>query len=133
MTNGLKVGIRGQRSDVVTREKTAEVHGSGLLPVYATPFMIGLMEQTCSESVLPYMDDGKGTVGTKVDIRHLSATVVGMGVRCESELIEISGRQLTFSVKAYDDYGLIGEGLHERFVIDNERFMEKAVKKVNKN
>ena len=99
--------------------------GSGLVDVFATPMMVALIEQTCLESVLPHLDEGQGTVGTLVNVSHVSATPIGMRVWCESELTEVDRRRLVFKVKAYDEAGLIGEGTHERFVIDSARFMEK--------
>ncbi len=121
----LEAGIKNEKSVVVTQELTAEAAGSGLLPVYATPSMIALMEKTCAESVAPYLKEGEGTVGIAVDIRHVSATPVGMTVRCESELKEVSKNKLVFEVSAYDEKGLIGNGTHKRAIINNEAFMAK--------
>lgn len=122
----LEAGITGTREIVVTEELTAEKVGSGLLPVYATPQMIALMENVASTSVEPYLEDGAGTVGTKINVSHVSATPVGMKVTCESKLVEIDRKRLVFEVKAYDEAGLIGEGIHERFIIDNEKFLAKT-------
>ena len=119
-------GIKGIGEVVVTEELTAMRIGSGLLPVYATPMMIALMENTAANSVQPYLEEGQGTVGTRVDVSHLAATPLGMTVRVETELTEIDRRRLVFSVHAFDDAGLIGEGTHERFIVDNEKFMLKA-------
>ena len=119
-------GIKGIGEVVVTEELTAMRIGSGLLPVYATPMMIALMENTAANSVQPYLEEGQGTVGTRVDVSHLAATPLGMTVRVETELTEIDRRCLVFSVHAFDDAGLIGEGTHERFIVNNEKFMLKA-------
>ena len=119
-------GIKGIGEVVVTEELTAMRSGSGLLPVYATPMMIALMENTAANSVQPYLEEGQGTVGTRVDVSHLAATPLGMTVRVETELTEIDRRRLVFSVHAFDDAGLIGEGTHERFIVNNEKFMLKA-------
>lgn len=122
----MKVGIKHECSVVVTEELTASKVGSGLLPVYATPSMIALMENTSAECVQPYLEEGQGTVGTAVDIKHIAATPVGKTVRCESELKEIiNGRKLVFEVNAYDDKGLIGTGVHKRAIINNKDFMAK--------
>ena len=75
--------------------------------------------------MLPYLDEGQGTVGTLVNVAHTSATPIGMRVWCDSELVEVDRRRLVFNVKAYDECGLIGEGTHERFIIDTAKFMEK--------
>jgi predicted thioesterase len=122
----LQAGIKAKEYETVTVANTAQALGSGLLPVFATPAMILLMESTASKSVEPYLEPGQGTVGTALQIKHVSATPVGMQVRCEIELTEIDGKRLVFSVKAYDRAGLIGEGIHERFIIDNERFLQRA-------
>ena len=122
-------GIKGRLEQTVTPEMSAARVGSGLVDVFATPMLVALVEQTCYESVLPHLDEGQGTVGTLVNVSHLSATPIGMRVWCESELTEVDRRRLVFSVKAYDDCGLIGEGTHERFVIDTAKFMEKLKNK----
>ncbi|MDD6208359.1 MAG: thioesterase family protein [Clostridiales bacterium] len=119
----LVTGIKGIKEITVTEDRTAESMGSGLLPVYATPWMIALMEHTAFESIQDQMEDGKGTVGVAVDIKHIAATPVGRTVRCESELIEIDGKKLKFSVNVYDGEKLIGTGIHKRAIIDNEAFM----------
>ena len=122
-------GIKGHKEQTVTPEMSAARVGSGLVEVFATPMMVALIEQTCLESVLPYLDEGQGTVGTLVNVTHVSATPVGMRVWCDSELTEVDRRRLVFKVKAYDEAGLIGEGTHERFVIDTVKFMEKIQNK----
>ena len=109
----------------MTPEMSAARIGSGLVEVFATPMMVALIEQTCLESVLPHLEKGQGTVGTLVNVSHVSATPVGMRVWCDSELVEVDRRRLVFKVKAYDECGLIGEGTHERFIIDTAKFMEK--------
>lgn len=127
----LVTGIKGLIEDIVTEETTAGHIGSGTVRVFATPMMIALMERTCRTSVKPYLDEGQETVGTHVNVSHVSATPVGMKVRCESELIGIDRRKLVFKVAAYDQEGLIGEGVHERFIIDVGKFKEKADSKLN--
>lgn len=125
----LRVGIKGSQRVTVTEEMTAEKLGSGELAVLATPMMIALMENTAYRSVAEYLEDGQGTVGTRISVNHLAATVVGMEVSLETELVEIDRKKLLFTVKAYDTAGCIGEGEHERFIIDNQRFLEKAKQK----
>lgn len=122
----IEKGIRGRIEETVSPDQSAARVGSGLVDVFATPMMIALVERTCHESVLPHLADGQGTVGTKVEISHTAATPVGMRVWCESELTEADRRRLVFSVKVYDECGMIGEGEHERFVVDMERFQQKA-------
>ena len=125
----LRTGIRGRSEDTVTPEKTASHMGSGGLEVYATPRMTCMMEYTAWASVEPYMEEGKGTVGTRLDVSHVAASPVGASIRYESELTGIDRRRLIFRVEAYDDSGLIGEGTHERFIIDNRKFMDKVSEK----
>ena len=127
----METGIKGTQKITVTKEMTAEVMGSGTLPVYATPSMIALMENTASKSVQAQLEDGQGTVGTLINVKHVSATPVGMEVTCETTLVEVDRKRLVFEVKAFDEAGLIGEGTHERFIIDNEKFLSKAQSKAN--
>lgn len=128
----LKTGTKGLRTWTVTPERTAAQVGSGTVAVFATPMMVALIEQTCMLSVAPYLAEGLGTVGTQVNVSHTAATPVGMEVTAESELTEIDGRRLVFRVTVRDDGGLIGNGTHERFIIDTGRFQEKADKKRNR-
>ena len=121
----MEAGIKNEKSIVVTDEVTASKVGSGLLPVYATPSMIALMEGTCAESVQPYLAEGEGTVGVAIDIKHIAATPVSMTVRCESLLKEVNGKKLVFEVNVYDEKGLVGTGIHKRAIINNEAFMAR--------
>ena len=122
----LEVGIKGKDTVQVVYENTAVAVGSGVLEVFATPMMIALMEKTACNSVIPYLDEGDGSVGTELNVKHVAATPIGMTVTCESELIEVEGRRLVFKVEAYDEVGLIGKGTHERFIVNNEKFQNKA-------
>ena len=122
----LETGIRGRAEVVVNEGNTAASMGSGSLDVFATPYMIALMEEASQCSVAPFLEEGQSTVGTKLHVSHDAATPVGMKVWAETELIEIDRRKLIFRVAAYDERGLIGEGRHERFIIDNQRFQAKA-------
>ena len=123
----LEKGITGSNEITVTGENTASAWKSGNLDIFATPAMIALMEQTCAESVESRLEDGMSTVGTLVNIKHLRATPIGRRVKVESVLTEIDRRRLVFSVTATDDKGIIGEGVHERFIINCEKFLEKAM------
>ena len=128
----LEAGIKGTKEIMVTNENTSKTLGSGTLDVFATPAMIALMENTAYESVASELEEGSGTVGTALNVKHVAATPVGMKVTCETELIKVDGRALTFSVKAFDEKGLIGEGEHERFIVFNEKFQAKADAKLEK-
>ena len=125
----LTTGIKGNRELIVTNELTAQAMGSGELPVFATPAVVALAEETAWRSVAAFLEPGQGTVGTKLDVEHISATPVGMNVRCETELIEIDRRKLTFSVEVFDEIGVVAKGTHCRFIVENEKFLKRAEKK----
>ena len=122
----LKIGITGEARCLVTPETTAANLGSGALEVFATPAMIALIEKTAWQSVQPMLEEGCGTVGTALRVRHLSATPVGMEVVAKTELQEIDGRRLVFKVEVYDAKGMVGDGEHERFIVKNDSFLKKA-------
>lgn len=121
----IKEGVIGSMEIVVSKELTAAKYGSGLIEVFATPAMISIMESTAHTSIQKYLPDGFITLGIEVNIKHLKATPVGMKVTCESKLINVDGRKLTFEVNAYDEKGLIGTGLHVRFIVETKKFMDK--------
>jgi predicted thioesterase len=121
----IETGIRGRETLTVAPRHTASRHGSGLVEVFATPAMIGLMEKACLNSVLPFLPEGHGTVGVKVDVSHSRATPVGGKVTCTSLLVEVDRRRLVFDVLAEDEKGEIGKGRHERFIIDMAKFMSR--------
>lgn len=114
----------------VEEKDTALSHGSGTLPVFATPAMIELMENAAMKASIPYLEDDETTVGTLINVKHLSATPVGGTVTCEAELIDMDGRKLVFKVTAEDNKGVIGEGTHERFIVKKEKFLAKAQEKL---
>ena len=122
----LQVGARGRAECVVNEENTAAAVGSGLLPVFATPAMVALMENAAVNAVQASLAEGEGTVGTRLEVSHDAATPVGMKVWAEAELTAVEGRKLTFAVAAFDEAGPIGRGVHQRFVIQNEKFLAKA-------
>lgn len=126
----LKSGITHTLEMIVMEKDTALVYRSGELPVLATPAMAALMEETCWKSVAPYLEEGQGTVGTRLDLVHTAATPVGMNVTCRSELTEVDGRRLVFSVEVSDECGPIGKSTHERFIVNNEKFLAKANGKI---
>lgn len=127
----MELGLKNKTEITVTEKDTALAHGSGTLEVFATPAMVALMENTAMNSVAPYLKEGEATVGTLLNIKHLSADPIGCTVTCESELVEIDGRRLVFKVTASDNKGVIGEGIHERFIISTEKFMNKANSKLD--
>ena len=126
----MNAGLKHTVTEIVNENNTADKVGSGLLPVYATPSMIALMEKCASECVAPYLEEGKASVGTMLNVKHLSASPIGIKITCNATLTEVDDRRLVFSLEAFDEKGLIGEGTHERFVIDTERFMAKCNSKL---
>jgi len=127
----LRAGITGTAETVADENNTAAAVGSGILRVFATPMMIALMEKAACDGVAPYLDDGEGTVGITVNVSHDSATPVGMKITARAELTEVDGRRLVFKVEAFDEAGHIGGGMHERFIIKNERFQAKTDAKIS--
>ena len=125
----LETGIRGNQSVAVTPENTAKTMGSGTLNVFATPALVALAEKTCWMSVADALDEGYGSVGTKLELEHTAPTPVGMTVTCESELTAVEGRKLVFKVSLYDEKGPVGGGVHERFVVNDAKFAAKAESK----
>ncbi len=127
----ITTGIKGSCSILADESTSAKTMGSGTLDVFATPAMAALMEKTAWQSIAPYLQEGQGSVGTRLDITHDAATPLGMTVTCKSELIQVDGRRLVFEVTASDDKEIIGRGTHERFIIDNDKFLTKTAAKLN--
>jgi fluoroacetyl-CoA thioesterase len=125
-------GLVREQDHVVTQADTAATWGSGGLDVLGTPSLVGLMEITAHQAVLPLLPEGQTTVGGRVDIRHLAATPVGMKVHIRAEMTAVERRKLTFKVQAWDEVELIGEADHVRFVIDIEKFMTRVSGKMAK-
>ncbi len=122
----LKTGMTYTYSSIATPERSAKAMGSGGLPVFATPALVAMIECACYNCVKEALEEGMTTVGTALNIKHVSATPEGMNVTAECELIEIDRRRLVFKVAAFDECGKIGEGTHERFIVEVEKFMENA-------
>lgn len=122
----MEKGITLTLKTIVTPDKSAASMGSGTLDVLATPAMIALIEETAWRSVAQYLEPGQATVGTKLDINHLAPTPLGMEVCCETVLTGVEGRKLTFEARVFDASGIIGNGTHERFIINADKFQAKA-------
>lgn len=122
----LEAGITGYGERSVTKELTAEQRKSGALQVFATPAMIELIEETAWKSVAGELENGCVTVGTSLNVKHLAATPVGMKAVCRTKLLTVDGRRLVFEVEVEDEVQKIGEGTHERFVVQAEKFQSKA-------
>ena len=128
----IEIGMKGRAETLVAPDNTAQAAGSGLLPVFATPWMAALMENAAVQAVQGALSPEEGTVGTRLDVTHDAATPVGMKVWAEAEVTAVEGRKLTFSVAAFDEAGKIGGGTHQRFVIQPEKFLARAQAKLNK-
>ena|SRR6516164_2272229 len=121
----LKPGLTGEATTTVVHENTAASVGAGGVEVFATPMMIALMENAAWRATAVSLEEGDVTVGTAVNVQHLAATPLGQQVRATAELVEIEGRRLVFKVEAYDEKRKIGEGQHERFIVNLERFLKR--------
>ena len=128
----LEVGMKHSVELVVDKSKTAAAAGSGGLEAFGTPYMIALMECTCKELAQKELDDSQGTVGISISTNHKAATPMGMKVTCEAELVEIDRSRLVFNVVCSDEMDVIGEGQHQRFIIDNEKFLAGVNAKIDK-
>jgi len=122
--------MKGETFTLVEREDTAREVGSGDLLVYATPCMIALMEGAACEAIAEALGENQTTVGTALNIEHLSATPVGLEVRAEAEVTAVAGKVITFTVTAYDEVGEIGKGTHTRVIVNGQKFLEKAYNKL---
>lgn len=128
----VEINTKGTAETTVTADKLAVNVGSGSLAVFATPSMTALMEQSACNCLADYLSDGETTVGTELNISHISATPEGMKVTAEAVLTEINGREFTFEVTANDETGVIGRGTHKRFLVYSEKFTAKTYEKLNK-
>ena len=126
----ITIGMKGVAEALVEKEDTAFEVGSGSLLVYATPCMVALMEGAACQAICDAIPEGKPSVGTMLNITHISATPVGMSVRAEAEVTAVEGSTVTFNISAYDEAGKIGEGTHKRAVITAQRFLDKTYAKL---
>ena len=124
------VGMKGEAASFVDREDTAKEVGSGSLLVYATPCMVALMEGAACDAIKDALSEDKSSVGTELNICHISATPVGLEVRAEAEVTAVDGNTITFQVTAFDESGKIGEGTHKRVLVNIQRFLDKAYGKL---
>ena len=122
----IEIGMKGEVQSFVEREDSAAEVGSGSLLVYATPCMVALMEGAACEAIASALGENETTVGTELNIQHLSATPVGMDVRAEATVTAVEGRIISFEVNAYDEAGPIGKGTHKRALVITQRFLDKA-------
>ena len=126
----ITLGLKGTASTLVEREDTAAEVGSGSLLVYATPCMVALMEGAACDAIAEYLPEGKTSVGIELNIKHTSATPVGMEVSAVAEITEVNGSIITFNISASDESGIIGTGIHKRAIIATQKFLEKTYEKL---
>ena len=131
MTPPLDVGLVGTAQGVVTHTNTAPAMGSGLVPVYATPALVALLEEAAVNALKPSLEAGKTSVGTRIEVSHLAATPIGMIVRAQATLSVVDGRRLVFDVVAHDEVERIAEGIHERVLVDGQRFLARVQEKIS--
>ena len=124
------VGMKGAVSTLAEREDTAKEVGSGDLLVYATPCMVALMEGAACEAIAEALGENQTTVGTALNIEHISATPVGLEVRAEAEVTAVEGKVITFQVKAFDEAGEIGRGTHQRVLVNSQKLLERVYNKL---
>jgi predicted thioesterase len=127
--DALQPGLVGEAHTTVTSSNVASAFGSGHVDVFATPAMIALMENAAINAVGQMLAEGSATVGSAISIRHVAATPVGLEVRARAELLEVDGRRLTFRVEAFDPVEKIGDGSHERYVVNLDRLLGRAAAK----
>lgn len=130
----ITIGMKHSIEKIVTPELTASAAGSGGLEVFGTPYMIGMMECAAMWCIQPELPEGKGTVGVEISTNHLAPTPVGMKVTATAEVTAISenGKMITFKIAAFDEEGPIGEGVHTRAIISNDRFLQKCNEKLGR-
>jgi fluoroacetyl-CoA thioesterase len=131
----LAAGLVGESGETVTAALTAASYASGLVPAYATPALVGLMENAAFSATKSHLPAGQTTVGAEVNVKHLAATPVGMRVRARAEVTRVEGRKIFYNLEAWDEVEKIGEGTHTRVIVDaarfNERFSAKLAKATN--
>lgn len=125
-------GMTFEKEFIVEEGDTASHFGNDKVPVFASPRLISWIEGTAIGTVAPFLPEGWETVGTTFDLTHLAATPVGMKVRVVTEVTEVKGKMLTYSVKAYDEVDKICEGTHGRAIIELGKFLSRVNKKGTK-
>ena len=121
----IEPGISYTQTMTVKQNDTAYVHKSGKLEVFATPAMVAFMENTALKCVESLLEAGTDTVGVEIQVKHLRATAVGKQVECKATVTDSEGRKIRFEIEARDEQGVIGQAIHDRFIVDPVRFMKK--------
>lgn len=128
MPDQIAPGLTGEARVRVDRTHTVDRNG---VVVFSTPNLVSLLEKAASNAVAPHLSPGSTTVGSRVDVRHLAATPEGYEIRATARLVEVDGRRLVFEVEAFDPFEKVGEGRHERFVVDVEKYRSRVGRKLN--
>ena len=126
----INIGMVGSVTSLVERDDTAQIVGSGTLLVYATPCMVALMEGAACETIKEALPDDKTSVGIEINVKHTSATPVGLEVAARAEVTAIDGSIITFHIVAEDESGPIGEAIHKRAIVTTQRFLDKVYTKL---
>ncbi len=126
----VEIGMKGETTNLVEREDTAQAVGSGSLLVYATPCMAALMEAAACEAIESGLSEDETTVGIELNLKHLSATPVGLEVRATAEVTAVEGKIISFSIEAFDEAGKIGEATHKRALVNSQRFLDRTYQKL---
>ncbi len=126
----VEIGMKGTAENLCEREDTALEVGSGSLLVYATPCMAALMEAAACEAIAAGLEETETTVGIELNLKHLSATPVGLEVRAEAEVTAVEGKIVSFAIEAFDEVGKIGEATHKRALVNAQRFLDKTYQKL---
>ncbi len=121
----LQKGVSGESRTIVTEQNTALTMGSGDMEVFATPAMVALMESAAMRAIAPHLSEGETTVGTEINVTHIKPSKLGVECIATAVVTEVDARKITLNVGARDAEGMIGEGVHTRFIVDRERFMAK--------
>lgn len=129
MIEEIKVGIVGEGSDEVTRQKSAAHIGSGDVGVYATPQMVLLVERTSHDLLAEYLSPGQVSVGIEIELKHLAPTPIGDSVRARCEVTEVNGNRIRLHAEMWDSEELVGVADHRRVIIEVKRFLERVEKK----
>ncbi|MDA3890214.1 MAG: thioesterase family protein [Salinivirgaceae bacterium] len=125
----IKIGTQSHQTKIIEKKDTAIMHESGLAKVFATPAMIALMEKTAFTSIEAFLPDSHSSVGIEVKAQHLRASLPGSIITCESTVIRVEGKKVTFELSAFDENGIIGKAEHTRFIIDTKEFMARLNQK----
>jgi len=125
----MDIGLSAKVEKTVEYKDSAKAVASGLAEVFATPCMIALMENAAYLAVQDELSEGQSTVGISIDVKHMAATPMGMKVWAQAKLVEVDRKKLTFEIEAHDEAELVGTAVHERFIIDEEKFIAKVNEK----